>query len=80
MSAAELREWYEFYNLEPFGDTRDNWHTAMLATILVNANRKPSSPAAKLQEFMYTDSQTAREREEKRVLAWFEDNSVKVKH
>ena len=75
MSARELNEWFEFYNLEPFGEVRDNWHMAVVAHILANANRRPSAPPAKISDFMHVDPETARERREQAVIAWFEQHS-----
>lgn len=76
MSARELAEWQEFYALDPFGPIRDNWHAALIGSILVNVNRKKGSPAAKVKDFMWEDSETKRQAKDAATLAWF-DSKVK---
>lgn len=76
MSAREFMGWQAYYHLEPFGANRDNWHAARIASILANAYRKSSSPTVGMSEFMYVDEETARERQEKATLTWFEQRSV----
>ena len=55
MPSSELTEWLAYYRLEPFGQERDNWHSATLASILVNTNRRKNTPAVPPSEFMYKD-------------------------
>jgi hypothetical protein len=52
-----------FYDICPFGPDRDNWHSAQIASILVNSKRAKGSPSVKLSEFMFVDEQTRRERQ-----------------
>lgn len=52
----------EYERLEPFGALRDNWHTAMLATILANAHRDPKKPPVRMSEFFYQDPDTVEEK------------------
>lgn len=75
MSAQELNGWRYFFETEPFGETRDNWHMAVLASILANVNRKPGTKPLTVTDFMYTDPVTAKEKREKETLAWFEKRS-----
>ena len=72
MPASELMEWMEYERIEPFGAWRDNWHAALLASIMANANRKANSPPISMAEFFYTDPETARDRQEAAVLQFFE--------
>lgn len=58
MPSSELTEWIAYYTLEPFGQERDNWHAAQLASILVNVNRRKNSPPVSTQDFMYVDRKT----------------------
>jgi len=45
IGAAELTEWMAYYNLEPFGDTRADIRSAIVASTVANtardAKRKP---------------------------------------
>lgn len=66
---ALLLEWREFAYLEPFGSQRDNWHAAMIASILANAHRDPQSEPMGMDRFFYLDPESAREAEELRTLA-----------
>lgn len=53
MGAGEFAEWVAFLEVEPVGGVRDDLHTAMLMTLLANANRdrkRHPKPFA-LQEF-----------------------------
>lgn len=54
MGAGEFAEWAVFLSIEPIGALRDDLHTAMLMTLLANANRdrkKKPKPFA-LTEFL----------------------------
>lgn len=79
MSAGEFQGWQAFYKINPFGSLRDNWHAALVASILHNANRKRNSPEAKMSEFFYVDAETARKKNEARMLSWLMANSVEKK-
>lgn len=39
MSSAEFTEWMAYYQLEPFGQERDNWHAAVIASTMANVMR-----------------------------------------
>lgn len=54
MGAAEFAEWRVYLAVEPTGGVRDDLHTAMLMTLLANANRdrKRHPKPFTLQEFM----------------------------
>ena len=39
MGSAEVTEWAAFLEVEPLGGARADLHTAMLMTLLANANR-----------------------------------------
>lgn len=54
MSQAEFVDWLAFYNVEPFGGLRGDIHTALIVTMLANANRNPKKKMTpfKPSEFM----------------------------
>lgn len=54
MSYNELRAWDEYYRLEPWGPARDNMHAGLVASTLVNINRRKGTRAATFQDFMLT--------------------------
>jgi hypothetical protein len=72
MPASELLEWMEYERVEPFGAWRDNWHTAILATLIANSNRKPNSPPVQMREFFYIDAESAEERRDEEMVAFME--------
>ncbi len=72
MSAAEYLDWQEFETLEPFGSWRDNWHAAMVATILANAFRSSSSRPSKISDFMYIDPESAQAIRDNAAVAFFD--------
>lgn len=37
MSSREFTDWQAFYQIDPFGAQRDNWHAAMLAMVVARA-------------------------------------------
>lgn len=69
-----LAEWMEYDRLEPFGSWRDNWHMAVLTSIVANANRDPKKRAQPFSpsDFFYVDSETRQEQKDRETLAWFE--------
>jgi hypothetical protein len=72
MPAHLLAEWQEYERLEPFGAIRDNYHAAMIATILANAHRGPRRAPVKMDEFFYVDPETRRERADLEMLTRLE--------
>jgi hypothetical protein len=41
LSYRELRQWAEYYQLEPFGEWRADVRVAQLCAVIANANRDP---------------------------------------
>ena len=72
MPLSEVEGWRAFYNLQPFGPWRDNYHSAMVAHILASAHRNPNRPAPRMSEFMYKDPITAQRERDAQALAFFE--------
>lgn len=68
-----IMEWQEYERLEPFGAWRDNWHMAVLASLLANIHRDPKKcGVVSPSEFMFSDPQTAQERADLDMVARFE--------
>jgi hypothetical protein len=70
MPARLFREWLEYEQLEPFGQWRDNFHAAMIASILATVNRDPKKQPQpiRLSEFFYVDAETERENADQQLL------------
>ena len=75
MPASEVEGWRAFYQIQPFGPWRDNYHSAMVAHILASANRNPHRAAPRLSEFMYKDAETAQRERELEAVAFFDIRS-----
>ena len=58
----------EYQKLEPWGAWRDNWHAAMIATILASAHRDPKRPPPRMHEFFYKDPETAAKQQDEEML------------
>lgn len=71
MSAREIVEWYAYYQLNPFGPERDNYHAAMIAHIMANQNRRKNAAEIPLSRFMYEDQDTAQRKRDERMLNFF---------
>ena len=69
-----IAEWQEYEKLEPFGAWRDNWHMAVLASLLANIHRDPKKRPEPVSpsEFMYVDSETRKENEDAKTVAMFD--------
>jgi len=51
--------------IEPFGAKRDNYHTALLATLYANTHRKKDSSPFKMTDFFYKDAHSLHEHKER---------------
>ena len=78
MSASQLMAWMEYDRLEPFGSWRDNYHAALIASILANVHRDPKSRPLRMDEFFYQDAETASEQSDNEMLAWLDAVSKKA--
>lgn len=54
-----MREWCAYYELEPFGQERDNWHAAVIASTVANAMRGKGGRSLSVKDFMYRDQETS---------------------
>ena len=51
MSSAELTEWIEFYGLEPFGEERSDWRSAIAASAICNSFGAKTKPKDFIPDF-----------------------------
>lgn len=58
MSALEFQRWMAFYNIEPFGANRDNWHMARLAVMYAGVHTPRGKPRPDVDDFMFKDQHT----------------------
>ena len=74
MSAHEIAEWAAYARVEPFGEARANWHMAVLASLLYNANRGQNAPPLDAAEFLWkvkpTKQQQQREQRRRDKAMW----------
>lgn len=47
--AYEIQEWFAYYELEPFGQERENYHSAQIAAVVAQVNGNKTTVA----DFMY---------------------------
>jgi hypothetical protein len=52
LSSDEISEWMAFYQLEPFGDFRADYRSALVTSTFANAHRQKDSPPFKPEDFM----------------------------
>jgi len=52
MSSRELTEWMAFYQIEPFGDRRQDIQAAIIAQTIANVHRRQGTPPYRLSDFM----------------------------
>ena len=53
IDSRELSEWMAFYQLEPFGEWRDDYRAGMISATLANINRgKDTKPYDVQRDFM----------------------------
>ena len=47
LTSSELSDWIDYYQVEPWGAWRDNWHAAILACLLSGEERPD------IQQYLY---------------------------
>jgi hypothetical protein len=52
IDAKELMEWRAFYNIEPFGEEREDLRMAMVCCTLANIHRGKNTPPYRLSDFL----------------------------
>ena len=48
---------------------RDNWHAALIASLIANTNRAPNTRPIEMHKFLYRDSDTEREEKDAEMIA-----------
>jgi hypothetical protein len=76
MPAREFAEWRAYFNLEPFGQWRDNYHAAMIAHLIAQAFRDKRRPKPEFEDFLFKDQYTRDEETEARMLKFFGIDSI----
>ena len=76
LPAEEVLGWQAYYQTNPFGSWRDNFHSATIAHILAMANRNPKRPAPEIKDFFYLDK-TSREKDRDTATILFFDSKAK---
>jgi hypothetical protein len=77
MGSAELSDWMRYYQIEPWGSWRSNYHAAQIASLIFNVNRgkqKAVTPA----DFMFVDAETAQDTKDQEVLSFLSARSKKA--
>lgn len=52
ISSKELSEWAVYYELEPFGEERDDLRMGVISSTIANVNRSKNSKVYKPQDFI----------------------------
>lgn len=79
MSSSEFSEWIEYYQLEPFGAWRDNWHSAQIAALVFNANRGKTQKALSANDFMFLTQEDKAEKDQAEFFASLASVAKKAK-
>ena len=70
----ELLEWYNYAQLEPFGEIREDYRNAHVVSTLININRDPKrSKPVKMEDCLLLFGDTPKP---KRKQSWQEQKSV----
>lgn len=77
MSSDEYSDWLTFYDLEPFGDTRNNIHAGMIASVMANQTRKKGTRAYSFKDFMIMNPDERREQATKEFVSFIKSAAVK---
>lgn len=62
----ELREWIEEYARDPWGQWRDNAHSALIASTVANVFRGEKSKVFTFEDFMFMDRETSEKRKKEK--------------
>lgn len=68
MGSGEFSEWKAYYAIEPFGQERDNLHSAYICSMIANYSGKVKI-AKKPEDFMFLHPEVKRQRETRRTLS-----------
>lgn len=70
IDSATFSYWLAYSELNPFGQSRDNIHAGMIASMIANVNRKKGSPAISAADFLLVDAQTQKDQKQKDFIAF----------
>ena len=76
MGSSELSAWQQYYQIEPFGSWRDNYHSAQIASLIYNVNRGKQKPTT-IADFMFVDAETAKDKQDKEFLSFLAARATK---
>ena len=68
LGSGELTEWKAYYSIEPFGQERDNWNTAVIAATVANYSGK-SRTTKNIDDCMFIHPQIKRDKETQKTLS-----------
>jgi len=68
MGSAEFERWVQYYDEEPFGALRDNWHMAQLAHMYSTVHGKKGSKSSP-NDFFYKSEATKGKENIRRMMA-----------
>ena len=71
MSAQEFQRWMAYYNIEPFGANRDNWHMATMASLYASAHTQKGKQSLTTDDFMFKDPETEKINHIREMMAKF---------
>lgn len=67
----ELQRWARFWEVEPWGPARDNWHAARICmAVLLPHLRKGAK--LNIKDFLFESRQDAQIRQKRELVAWLE--------
>jgi hypothetical protein len=69
MGSSELSEWRLFWEREPWGPYRDNFHAAMICSLIANAFRGKGK-AVSYQDFMLVDREAYNKKKTGDFISW----------
>jgi len=78
MTSKEFSLWSALHQQQPRGVERDNYHSAIIATLIANTNA-PKGKSFNVNDFMHEDPEVKRERESRAFLARMRSLSTEVK-
>lgn len=76
LTAKQLVDWETYAELEPFDETRDDYRTSLIATVIANVNRDPKKSAYKLEDFLLAFGDANGRMPEKKPQTWEEQEMI----
>lgn len=79
MSSVTFSYWVAYSRLNPFGATRDNFHAGIIASTFINTHLRKGAKPSTPHDFMFTDTETLREKKQNEFLAFLDAVAVQKK-